>query len=105
MGTFPQRNRFCLPCIRLYHVQLSNRYDLSNTANSNLFSIFVANPVNKENMNYTSAAIGVIGLVSLVTWITTGRHKFTGPKVAIQRQDSDSLDTAPSPTSEKIVIQ
>ena len=37
------------------------------------------NPVNKDNMNYTSAAIGVIGLISLVTWITTGRQRFTGP--------------------------
>ncbi|KAJ5721464.1 uncharacterized protein N7483_009398 [Penicillium malachiteum] len=36
-------------------------------------------PVNKESMNYTSAAIGVIALISLVTWITTGRKNFTGP--------------------------
>lgn len=36
-------------------------------------------PVTKDSMNYTSAAIGVIGLVSLVTWITTGRKSFTGP--------------------------
>ena len=41
----------------------------------------VENPVTKENMNYTSAALGVIGVVSLVTWITTGREKFTGPSV------------------------
>lgn len=30
-------------------------------------------------MNYTSAALGVIGVISLITWITTGRKKFTGP--------------------------
>ncbi|KAJ5167803.1 uncharacterized protein N7482_003397 [Penicillium canariense] len=36
-------------------------------------------PVNKESMNYTSAAIGVIGLISIVTWFTTGRKNFTGP--------------------------
>ena len=30
-------------------------------------------------MNYTSAALGVIGAISLLTWITTGRKKFTGP--------------------------
>lgn len=30
-------------------------------------------------MNYTSAAIGVIGLISTVTWFTTGRKHFTGP--------------------------
>ena len=38
-------------------------------------------PVDKENMNYTSAAIGVIGLISILTWITTGRKSFTGPQV------------------------
>lgn len=36
-------------------------------------------PVTSENMNYTSAATGVVMLVSLVFWITTGRKKFTGP--------------------------
>ncbi|KAF9890903.1 hypothetical protein FE257_005479 [Aspergillus nanangensis] len=36
-------------------------------------------PVTHESMNYTSAAIGVIGLLSLVTWATTGRKRFTGP--------------------------
>jgi choline transport protein len=37
-------------------------------------------PVNKENMNYTSAAVGVIALVSLLTWIFDGRKNFTGPQ-------------------------
>lgn len=37
-------------------------------------------PVTHESMNYTSAAIGVIGLISAVTWITTGRKRFTGPQ-------------------------
>lgn len=36
-------------------------------------------PVGQESMNYTSAAIGVIGLISVVTWFTTGRKQFTGP--------------------------
>ncbi|KAL2814305.1 amino acid/polyamine transporter I [Aspergillus granulosus] len=36
-------------------------------------------PVNDENMNYTSAAIGVIALVGIGTWITSARKKFTGP--------------------------
>jgi hypothetical protein len=31
-------------------------------------------------MNYTSAAVGVVMLISLVTWVTTGRKQFTGPK-------------------------
>ncbi|KAB8207845.1 Amino acid permease [Aspergillus parasiticus SU-1] len=37
-------------------------------------------PVTHESMNYTSAAIGVIGLISAVTWVTTGRKQFTGPQ-------------------------
>ena len=36
-------------------------------------------PVNHESMNYTSAAIGVIALVSTVTWFISGKHHFTGP--------------------------
>lgn len=40
-------------------------------------------PVGSENMNYCSAAIGVIGLVSLVTWIVDGRKHFTGPETGI----------------------
>ena len=38
-------------------------------------------PVDSGNMNYTSAAIGIIGLISIVTWVTTGRKAFTGPQV------------------------
>lgn len=37
-------------------------------------------PVDSENMNYTSAAVGVIMVVSLVFWITTGRKHFSGPE-------------------------
>lgn len=36
-------------------------------------------PVTHDSMNYTSAAIGVVALVSIVTWITTGRKQFSGP--------------------------
>ncbi|KAL4922508.1 amino acid permease-domain-containing protein [Aspergillus aurantiobrunneus] len=36
-------------------------------------------PVDDENMNYTSAAIGVIGLVGIVTWFITAHRRFTGP--------------------------
>ena len=38
-------------------------------------------PITKDNMNYTSAALGVIGVISLLTWITAGRKRFTGPNV------------------------
>ena len=36
-------------------------------------------PVTHESMNYTSAAVGVVGLISFITWITTGRKHFSGP--------------------------
>ncbi|OKL62013.1 hypothetical protein UA08_02705 [Talaromyces atroroseus] len=36
-------------------------------------------PVTEESMNYTSAAIGVIALLSLITWFTTGHRHFHGP--------------------------
>ncbi|KAL2870250.1 putative GABA permease [Aspergillus lucknowensis] len=45
-------------------------------------------PVNDENMNYTSAAIGVIALVGIGTWFTTAHKQFTGP-----------VDVADSPSS------
>lgn len=43
------------------------------------FNFPSTSPVDKDSMNYTSAAIGVIGLISLVTWLTTGQKNFTGP--------------------------
>ena len=47
-------------------------------------------PVTADDMNYTSAAIGIIALISIVTWITTGRKHFTGPQIA---GDIPVLDT------------
>lgn len=44
------------------------------------FNFPTVSPVNSENMNYTPAAVGVIMLIALVTWLTTGRKHFTGPK-------------------------
>ncbi|KAI9639925.1 hypothetical protein NHQ30_011701 [Ciborinia camelliae] len=40
-------------------------------------------PVDRENMNYTSAAIGVIMVVAGVTWGTTGRKRFSGPEIEV----------------------
>ena len=37
-------------------------------------------PVISQNMNYTSAAIGVIMFIAVVTWITTGYKQFRGPE-------------------------
>jgi hypothetical protein len=52
-----------------------------------LFLLFAAitfnfpseSPVTHQSMNYTSAAIGVVALISGITWITTGRKQFSGP--------------------------
>jgi hypothetical protein len=44
-------------------------------------------PVDAQNMNYCSAAIGVIALVSLVTWIVDGRKNFRGPEIAVNGID------------------
>lgn len=41
-------------------------------------------PVDADNMNYCAAAIGVIGLVSGVTWVVDGRKNFTGPKEDVE---------------------
>ena len=65
------------------------RYGIWMNALGLLFLVFTSitfnfptlSPVDSGDMNYTSAAIGVIGLVSLVTWITTGRKAFTGPQI------------------------
>lgn len=38
-------------------------------------------PVTADNMNYCSAAFGVIGLISVVTWVVDGRKNFTGPQM------------------------
>jgi choline transport protein len=43
------------------------------------FNFPSVSPVDSENMNYTSAATGVVMLISAITWITTGRKRFTGP--------------------------
>lgn len=38
-------------------------------------------PVTSENMNYTSAAVGVIMFIATVTWFTTARKRFSGPEI------------------------
>ncbi|KAJ5386478.1 hypothetical protein N7509_009019 [Penicillium cosmopolitanum] len=54
-------------------------------------------PVDHQSMNYTSAAIGVIGLISLITWITTGRKNFTGPGAVSFLSGQQSGRSAPQP--------
>ena len=63
-------------------------------------------PVDSENMNYTSAAIGIIGLISAVTWAISGRKAFTGPQIAgvapvLQVREADVLDNYDGKLAEK----
>jgi choline transport protein len=51
-------------------------------------------PVDKDNMNYTSAAVGIIGLVSGLTWIFDGRKNFSGPDTLIMGNARDAEDGA-----------
>lgn len=55
------------------------------------FTFPTAHPVNEDNMNYTSAAIGVIALISIITWLTTGRKNFTGPQIRATNVDAVAM--------------
>ncbi|KAJ5132384.1 hypothetical protein N7448_006542 [Penicillium atrosanguineum] len=59
-------------------------------------------PVNHESMNYTSAAIGVIALISLITWVTTGRKRFTGPGAMGFSSENNNAQTASQPAEAKM---
>ncbi|KAJ9198970.1 hypothetical protein DTO021D3_8572 [Paecilomyces variotii] len=61
-----------------------------------------SSPVDKENMNYTSAAIGVIGLISTVTWLTTGRKHFTGPGDVKDLKGYEKHEAVIPPESEEL---
>lgn len=45
------------------------------------FNLPSLSPVTPQNMNYTSAAVGVIMLISALTWVFDGRKSFTGPRI------------------------
>lgn len=53
-------------------------------------------------MNYTSAALGVIALISLLTWITTGRKAFTGPILDDTPSVSDTTKDAKRSTDSSV---
>ncbi|KAH8672080.1 amino acid/polyamine transporter I [Tricladium varicosporioides] len=50
------------------------------------FNFPSVSPVTPDNMNYTSAAIGVIMLIAAITWFTTARKHFSGPEVEIVQE-------------------
>lgn len=44
------------------------------------FNFPSVSPVTADNMNYTSAAVGVSIAIAATTWFTTGRKHYTGPQ-------------------------
>lgn len=53
-------------------------------------------PVDPENMNYASAAVGVIMCFSAITWVTTGRKHYTclgADEVVIEGSPPNELET------------
>lgn len=45
------------------------------------FNFPTLKPVDSENMNYTSAAVGVVMVVAAITWFTTAKGSFRTPGV------------------------
>ncbi|KAL1967170.1 hypothetical protein VTN77DRAFT_3461 [Rasamsonia byssochlamydoides] len=57
-------------------------------------------PIDNETMNYTSAAIGVVGVIGIITWFTTGKKQFTGPgAMSVLRKEKTSTVEAPTAVS------
>ena len=69
------------------------------------FAIIILNfpsegPVTSQSMNYTSAAIGVIGVLAVITWFTTAYKQFTGPS-GVKSVVYDSTSVAPAQEMEE----
>lgn len=64
-------------------------------------------PVDKDSMNYTSAAIGVIGVISVITWMTTGHKHFTGPRLGPSEKPiiGEDLAAAAAPRNEELAVK
>lgn len=61
------------------------------------FNFPTLKPVDPENMNYTSAAVGVVMAVAAITWFTTANGNFTTPGVG----DEVVLHGAPHTDAER----
>ena len=62
-----------------------------------VFCLPTANPVNKETLNYTVVAVGIIAIVSLGVWVLSARKWFVGPQkeVAALNQGVNVDDLGP----------
>jgi choline transport protein len=76
------------------------------TFTSITFNFPTLKPVTSENMNYTSAAVGVIFFIATITWFTTGKRQFTGPQsggVVIEGAPHATIADTSSAEGEKFV--
>lgn len=48
-------------------------------------------PVTADNMNYCSAAFGIIGLIAAATWFGGARKTFTGPEIKIEGHEMPAV--------------
>lgn len=62
-------------------------------------------PVTADNMNYCSAASGVIALIAVITWFVGARKTFTGPRIEIEGREmaATMVDAKGGVQSEKVV--
>lgn len=51
-----------------------------------IFCLPTANPVNKETLNYTVVAVGIIGAGSLLVWVVSARKWFVGPSREVEAE-------------------
>ncbi|XXH04752.1 hypothetical protein Hte_011174 [Hypoxylon texense] len=63
------------------------------------FNFPSAGPVTGDNMNYSSAAVGAVMFISLVTWVVDGRKNFRLPDLA-HRIDGIEAESAGQETSD-----
>ncbi|KAH0359772.1 putative GABA permease, partial [Aureobasidium melanogenum] len=60
------------------------------------FNFPTESPVDSENMNYTSAAIGLMLLIATITWMTSGRHGYQKPlSIIIEGTEVAMSDSRP----------
>jgi choline transport protein len=62
-------------------------------------------PVTSDNFNYCSAAFGVIGLISLATWLVDGRKNFTGPETEVVGAEVADVSSSDGNLGEKEVMK
>lgn len=81
------RGRKCLPADRAFKLPepigwFCNLLGLAYAILTTVLFLFPSDlPVSGSSMNYAVAAMGIVFLISVVTWIVDGRKNFKGPKM------------------------